>query len=154
MRRDLIALAGFVLLCLAVGGLGSVATASSVGSWYQQLAKPSFNPPDWVFAPVWTTLYVMIAIAGWRVWRRRALRGLPLMAYALQLALNLLWTVLFFGLRSPAAGAVEIVPLFAAILWTAVLFLRHDRWAGLLFLPYLLWVGFAAVLTVAIWSLN
>lgn len=154
MRRDLAGLVVFLLLCLGIGALGGIATASSVGSWYQTLAKPGFNPPDGVFAPVWTTLYVMIGLAGWRVWRRGALQGAVAAAYALQLALNLAWPVLFFGLRSPGAGLLGIVPLLAAILWTTVLFLRRDRPAGLLFVPYLLWVAFATVLTAAIWRLN
>lgn len=154
MRRDLTALGVFILACLAVGALGSIATASSVGTWYQTLDKPSFNPPDWVFAPVWTTLYVMIAFAGWRIWRRGAFRGAAMAAYALQLALNLVWPLAFFGLRNPGAAAVVIVPLLACVVWTTVLFLQRDRLAGLLLVPYLLWVGFATVLTFAVWALN
>ena len=154
MRRDLTALAVFLILCLGIGALGALATASSVATWYQTLVKPSFNPPDWVFAPVWTSLYVMIALAGWRVWRRDGLRGAVAWAYAAQLALNLAWPFLFFGLRSLGAAAIGSMLLLASVSWTTRLFLVRDRSAGLLFIPYLLWVAFATVLTVAIWRLN
>lgn len=154
--RDIAGLVAFLAVCFAVSGLGGAVTATSVGSWYRTLAKPPFNPPDWVFAPVWTTLFIAIAVSGWLVWRRRGLGGarLAFVAYALQLALNLGWSVLFFGLRSPGAALIEIVPLIAAIVATGVLFARIDRVAGLLFVPYALWSAFAALLTAAIWRLN
>lgn len=156
LRRDLAALAGFVLLCFAVAGLGGLATSAGVETWYPTLVKPSFNPPDWIFGPVWTLLYLMMAVAAWRVWRgphsRR--RSVALAAFGLQLALNLGWSVLFFGLQWPGAALIEIVLLLSAIAGTACLFWRQDRLAGLLFVPYLLWVAFATLLNASIWLLN
>lgn len=146
----------FLVLCLGLGALGGVATAQSVGTWYQGLAKPPFNPPDWVFAPVWTTLYVLIAVAAWRVWRRRGLSGarIEFGVYAAQLALNLGWSFVFFGQRMIGAALVEIALLLAAIAVNGVLFWRLDRPAGWLLAPYAAWVAFAGVLNFALWKLN
>lgn len=154
--RSLLALAAFVAVCLAVAAAGGAATATSVGTWYAGLAKPAFNPPAWVFGPVWTVLYVLIALAGWRVWRRREVRGarLALGAWAAQLALNLGWSLIFFGARMIGAALVEIVILLAAILATAALSWRVDRAAAALLAPYAAWVSFAAVLNAALWRLN
>lgn len=155
-RRDTVAFMIFLALCLAVSALGAAATATSVGSWYRTLAKPPFNPPDWIFAPVWTALYFMMALAAWRVWRRDGLRQAraALMLFALQLALNLAWSVLFFGMRAIGAALLEIVALLVAILATTLVFWRRDRVAGMLFIPYAAWVAFAAVLNAALWRLN
>ena len=154
--RDLSGLAAFVLLCLGISALGGWATASSVGTWYATLAKPAFNPPNWVFAPVWTVLYAMIAVAGWRVWRLRGLGGAPgaMSVYALQLALNLAWSFVFFGAQAIGAGLVVIVLLLAAILVNARLFWNVERAAGWLLVPYAAWVAFATVLNAALWRLN
>jgi len=154
--RSLLMLAGFIALCLAVSALGGLATASSVGSWYQGLAKPPFNPPDWVFAPVWLTLYLMIAFAGWRVWRVAgfAAARAAFTWYAIQLALNLTWSLLFFGARAPGAALIEVIVLWVAIVANAAAFWRYDRLAGLLLVPYIAWVGYAALLNAAIWWLN
>ncbi len=154
--RDLLAGAGFLGLCLAVSAVGGLATASSVGSWYQTLEKPPFNPPDWVFGPVWTTLYLMMAVAGWRVWRVAGFNAArpAFLAYAVQLALNLAWSVIFFGLQMPGLAFLELGGLLVAIVVTAILFHRHDRIAGLLFVPYAAWVTFAGILNGAIWRLN
>ena len=155
-RRDSLGFIAFLVLCLAVAALGGAATASSVGNWYPTLAKPAFNPPNWIFAPVWTALYFMMAVAGWRVWRSDGLRRArwALTLFALQLALNLGWSILFFGMHSIGAALIEIVVLLLAILATALAFWRHDRAAGMLFVPYAAWVAFAAVLNAAIWRLN
>ena len=155
-RRDTLGFAVFLALCLAVSAIGGAATASSVGTWYQALAKPSFNPPDWLFAPVWTTLYFMMAIAAWRVWRRDGLRGArwALTLFGLQLALNLCWSIVFFGLRSIGGALVEIAVLLLAIVATTVVFWQRDRVAGMLFVPYAAWVAFAAVLNAALLRLN
>ena len=144
------------MLCFGVAAAGGAATASSVGSWYAGLVKPSFNPPDWVFGPVWTALYLMIAVAGWRVWRRRGQPGAraALAAWGVQLALNLGWSFLFFGARLIGAALVEIVVLLAAIVVTAVLSWRIDRVAGGLLVPYIAWVGFATLLNASLWRLN
>ena len=154
--RDLLALAGFVALCAAVSFIGGTVTATSVGSWYQALEKPAFNPPDWLFPVVWTALYIMIAVAGWRVWRRAPLdvNWRALAVFAVQLALNLAWSFLFFGLQRIGLALAEIVVLFLAIAANAVLFWRIDRWAGALLVPYLVWVGYATVLNAALWLLN
>lgn len=154
--RSLVALAGFVTLCFAVAAAGGAATATSVGTWYAGLTKPAFNPPNWLFGPVWTVLYLMIAVAGWRVWLRRGEGGArpALGVWALQLALNLVWSLLFFGARLIGAALVEIMVLLAAILVTTALFWRIDRVAGASFIPYAVWVGFATVLNAALWRLN
>lgn len=155
-RRSLYAFTGFLALCLAISAVGGWVTAQSVGTWFRTLEKPSFNPPDWVFAPVWTTLYVLIALAGWRVWRLRGLAGAPaaMAAYATQLALNLGWSFLFFGAREIGLAFAEVLLLFAAIAVNMALFRRIDRIAGWLLAPYLAWVGFASLLNFALWRLN
>ena len=154
--RDLVGFIAILALCLAASAVGGAATASSVGTWYQTLAKPSFNPPNWIFAPVWTALYFMMAVAAWRVWRRAGLSGAraETTLFALQLVLNMVWSILFFGLRSTGAAMAEIFVLLLAILATTVVFWQRDRVAGMLFIPYAGWVAFAAVLNVALWRLN
>ena len=155
-RRELLGLAGFLAACFAVSGIGGFVTATSVGSWYQALEKPAFNPPDWVFAPVWTALYILMAIAGWRVWlfARSAARTTALIVFAGQLSLNLAWSILFFGLQSIGGALLEIVLLLSAIVVTTALFWRIDRPAAALLLPYALWVLYAALLNVSLWLLN
>lgn len=155
-KSDIAALGVFLAVCLAVAAVGGAVTATSVGIWYGGLAKPAFNPPDWVFGPVWTVLYLLMALAAWRVWcRRGAQRGaMALAAWGVQLALNLCWSILFFGARMIGAALVEIVVLLAAIVATTVLFWRIDRLAGALLIPYAAWVAFATVLNAALWWLN
>jgi benzodiazapine receptor len=145
-----------ILICFAAPGLGSLVTTPQVPNWYVDLAKPTWTPPDWVFGPVWTLLYLMMAIAVWLVWRRAGFAGakLPLASFAIQLTLNSLWSVLFFGLQNPGAAAVEIILLWAAILTTLITFWQRSKWAGGLLAAYLAWVSFAAVLNVAIWRAN
>jgi tryptophan-rich sensory protein len=146
-----------VSLALAYGAgfLGSLATAPAIDTWYATLAKPELSPPNWVFAPVWTTLYAFMAIAAWRVYRvgnacsRRALR-----IYGAQLVLNACWSFAFFGLKNPSLGLFVIIALLALILITAWQFYRVDRIAGYLFIPYILWVTFATYLNFALMRLN
>lgn len=155
MRR-VAALIVFVGLCLAVGSVGGWVTADSVKEWYPTLRKPSFNPPNWVFAPVWTVLNIMMGVAAWRVWceaRGDRARG-PLALFALQLALNLGWSVTFFGLRAIGPAVVVVVALEAAILATMLAFRRIDGLAAALLIPYALWVAFAMVLNIAFWRVN
>jgi len=148
-------LAVFVGINAAVSALGGWATSASVGTWYQTLAKPAFNPPDWIFAPVWSALYLMIAIAGWRAWRRGGTEArLALAVYAVQLVLNLSWSFVFFGARLIGPALLVIAALLAAIVVNAALFWRLDRPAGALLVPYAAWVSFAAVLNAALWRLN
>jgi tryptophan-rich sensory protein len=153
---QLLVLAGLIALCLAVGALGALATAQSVGTWYQTLAKPSFNPPDRVFGPVWTALYILMAVAAWLAWRSAGWRAArpALMLFALQLALNLGWSLLFFGARWIGGALVEVVLLWFAIAATIAAFRRHSQWAGILMMPYIAWVTFATALNFAIWRLN
>lgn len=170
--RGLAATAGWVLLPLAVGGLSGIATAGSVDTWYQTLEKPVFNPPAWVFGPVWTALYLMMGAAMALVWRagradsgssggsgsgsggNAGLLRRAVVAFLVQLTLNGLWSILFFGLRRPGFALVEIVFLWAAIGITFVAFRRLSKPAAWLLAPYWAWVSFAAVLNAAIWWLN
>ena len=119
-RGDIIGLIVLLLLCLLVGGIGGAITATSVDSWYQTLQKPAFNPPDWLFAPVWTSLYLMMAVAAWRVWRRVGLSAgwKALTVFFLQLGLNLLWSYLFFGMSRIDLALIEIIILLTVILST------------------------------------
>ena len=156
VARDAAGLVVFLALSLVVAAVGGAVTATSVGGWYASLAKPSFNPPNGIFGPVWTLLYVLMGVAAWRVWRKFSLVGArgPLGLWGLQLALNLGWSVLFFGLRQIGPALAEILVLLAAVLATALSFRRLDRLAGLLLVPYCAWVAFASVLNFAIWRLN
>lgn len=126
------------------------------GEWYASLAKPSWNPPSAVFAPVWSLLYVSMGVAAWLVWRQAGFEGakLALGLFAGQLVLNALWSWLFFGLHRPDVAFVDIVALWLLILIVTVLFWRESRTAGALMLPYLAWVGFASCLNFAVWRLN
>ncbi len=144
-----------LVVCFVVAALGGWATSTSVGSWYATLNKPSFNPPNWIFSPVWTLLYAMMGVAAWRIWRQDGrLLSLPLVVFAVQLLLNLAWSFLFFGRRDPQAALIDILLLVVAIAATLRLFLRRDRLAGWLMVPYLAWVGFATILNLAIVRLN
>jgi translocator protein len=151
--RQWLVLAALVALCLCVGALGGFATASSVADWYPTLNKPSWTPPSWLFAPVWTVLYVMMGVAAWLVWRAGNARP-ALFLFGVQLLLNLAWSFLFFGLRSPLAGLVCIVLLWAAIATTILAFWTKQRLAAVLMVPYLAWVSFASALNAAIFALN
>lgn len=151
-QKPWVALVGFVVLCQAAGLMGTVFTASAIPEWYAFLNKPSFAPPNWLFGPVWTSLYAMMAVSAWLVWRRAGASALNV--FWVQLALNALWTPLFFGLHSPLAGLVCIALLWLAIVWTIKSFWLVSRSAALLLLPYLAWVSFASVLNYAIWMLN
>ena len=156
IATQLLALAIFLALTFAAAGIGGAVTADSVRSWYPTLVKPSFNPPNWVFAPVWSLLYALMAVAAWRVWRVAGLRlsAPALAAFAVQLVLNVCWSLVFFGLQAIGAALVEIVVLLASIVATMALFWGHDRIAGLLFIPYVAWVSFATVLNASLWWLN
>ena len=151
--KSAFALAGWIALtfCAALTGF-----FIQPAGYYASLAKPSWSPPAWVFGPVWTALYLMMAVAAWLVWRQggwRAQRA-PLSLYLLQLALNALWTPVFFGLRSPGLALVVIVSLGAAIVLTGRAFRPVSRVASWLLIPYLVWVVFAAALNFSIWRLQ
>lgn len=140
-------------LLLVVGGGLIIGYVTTPGLWYGQLVKPEFNPPSWVFGPVWTVLYVMIAVAGWRVWRRRP-GGPAAIAWWIQLVLNFLWSPVFFSARLIDFALIVIVLLLSTILGFMVLAWRLDRLATVLFAPYAAWVAFATVLNASIFALN
>lgn len=154
---DLRHAAAFVIICLAAGAIGGLATAPAIPGWYAALNKPAFSPPNWVFGPVWTALYAMMGIAACLVYEKGAGNKNVRMALAVfgaQLALNVLWSLIFFGLRSPLYGLACIAVLWLAIAATIVKFYPLSRPAGLLLVPYLLWVSFASILNFYIWVLN
>ncbi len=155
--RNLVALIIALAAPLVIGGLSSISTISSIPTWYRGLSKPPWNPPDWAFGPAWTALYILMGVASWLVWRygwdNRSVR-VALRVFAVQLLLNGIWSVLFFGLRSPGIALVEIGVLWCMILATVVLFARRDLLAGAILVPYLLWVTFASALNWEVWSLN
>jgi len=150
------ALIGFVGLCLLVGAAGGAITAPAVRGWYLSLSRPPGTPPDFVFAPVWTTLYVAMGVAAWLVWRRgkgEEIRA-ALRLWGWQLALNALWSPVFFGLHLPGAALVVLLGLLGLIVATLRVFLRIDPWAALLMAPYLAWVCYATYLNAGFWWLN
>jgi benzodiazapine receptor len=145
----------FLAICLAAGGLGSFVTGSSVRHWYPQLRKPVGTPPSWVFGPVWTTLYVLMAISAWLVWREYGRGARPaLLIFFAQLTLNVAWSGIFFGSRLPGVAFAEILILWLAIAFNIFVFYWLVPAAALLLLPYLLWVSYAAYLNFGIWRLN
>jgi tryptophan-rich sensory protein len=150
-RRPLLV---FLLITLGVGGVASLFTTPEIPTWYARLVRPAIAPPNWVFAPVWTALYILMAFAGWRVWKKTGWRAPEMAMFGVQLALNFAWSVIFFGLHAMRIALIEIAVLNVAILATAIMFFRRDRLAGLLFLPYLGWTLFAAALNQAFWKLN
>ncbi|MFD2034461.1 TspO/MBR family protein [Belliella marina] len=144
-----------LLLPQIAGALGAVVTISSVGSWYQTLEKPPFNPPAWVFGPAWTTLYILMGISLYLVWTsEHPFKKRALQLFGLQLFLNAIWSPAFFGLESPSLGLLVIVPLWVAILACIRIFHPINKWASLLMIPYILWVSFATILNASIWYLN
>lgn len=153
---QIIALIISIVIAHAAGIIGSFFTVSSVGTWYTTLVQPSFAPPAWVFGPVWLTLYTLMGIAAFLVWRKRKKGNVrrALWVYGVHLVLNALWSILFFGLHRPDLALFEIIVLLAFIVWTSVLFWRIDRRAGWLMMPYIAWVSFATILNYAIWILN
>ena len=151
--KSLGVLAALLALTLAVGSLGA---RFPPGEWYAQLQKPAFNPPNWVFAPVWTLLYILMAVAAWLVWRKAGLQegALPLALYAFQLGVNAWWSWLFFGMHQIGGALADLVLLWVCIAIACALFWRVRLAAGLLMLPYVAWVSFAGALNFALWRLN
>ena len=144
----------FLIVTLLVGAVGSLFTEPNIATWYADLKHPAIAPPNWVFAPVWTTLYILMAWSAWRVWRVTGLRSIEMLAFAIQLALNMAWSIIFFGLHRIGPALVEILLLDLTILGTLVLFWRRDWAAGAVLLPYLGWCGFASVLNYNFLMLN
>lgn len=155
-KGDLWKLPVSLIVCQFAGVLGSLFTTPAIPTWYKTLNKPSFSPPNWIFSPVWISLFVLMGIALFLVWRKQ---GQPYVKTALifffaQLILNTLWSIAFFGLKSPLLGLIDIVLLWMAILLTILNFLKVSKVAGWLLLPYLLWVSFATILNYFLWVLN
>ena len=151
--RDVLGLLGFVLLCFGAAAASELATAPAVPDWYEGLRKPPWTPPQWVFGPVWTVLYALMAVAGWLAWREGRSRVATLL-FLLQLALNAGWSWLFFGLRRPDLAFLGIAALLVATLATIAAFARVSHGAAVLLVPYLAWVSFGATLNWAIWRMN
>lgn len=154
---EMLKLVASILICLGAGFVGSLFTTPSISTWYASIQKPSFNPPNWVFGPVWTTLFILMGISLFLVWRKgyadRQVK-VALCIFAVQLVLNIIWSFMFFGLRNPLAGLLEIAVLWISIVLTIVYFYNISKAAGLLLVPYILWVSFAAFLNFTIWRLN
>lgn len=151
-----------IAVCQLAGVVGSVFTVSSIPNWYAGIAKPSINPPAWVFGPVWTTLFLLMGIAMFLVWKKidsgvakdKKKIKIALGIFGVQLILNTLWSIIFFGLHSPGGALIEIIFLWAAIFATIVAFAKVSRLAAWLLVPYILWVSFASYLNYLIWTLN
>ena len=147
-----------VVTCLVVGYFSGMVTRSAITSWYPTLVKPNFNPPNWIFAPVWSMLYVMMGVSAGLIWNRmeqeKEAVKIALVFFAVQLGLNALWSFLFFGLKNPMLAGLEIVILWLMIYETYSKFVKINKIAGYLLIPYLLWVSFAMALNGSIWWLN
>ncbi|RIV34652.1 tryptophan-rich sensory protein [Flagellimonas lutimaris] len=157
MKKRIVYITVSVLVCLAIGFLSSIATQSSVNDWYLTLNKPSFTPPNYLFAPVWTALYIMMGVAAGIVWSKgyhHIWVKTALYHFVFQLLLNALWSIVFFGLKNPLAGMVVILALLTMIILTIKWFKVISKPAALLLVPYVLWVAFASALNYKIWELN
>ena len=155
LKKQLLGLAGWFLATFAAGSVGAFASAQAA-SFYGQLSQPGWAPPAWLFGPVWSVLYVLMAVSAWLVWRERGFKGAPgaLSLFVIQLVANALWTWLFFGLHLGAASMAEIALLWLLIAATIFSFWSIHRVAALLLVPYLVWVSFASALTWALWHMN
>jgi len=156
-RLKIIPLVLSIGVCFLVAGIGSFFTTSAIDTWYTTLQKPFFNPPNWIFGPVWTLLYLIMGISLYIVWiakveKKAKLQGITF--FFIQLALNVLWSILFFGLKSPTAALIGIIFLWLAIFLTIRSFLQISKKAGWLLIPYLVWVSFATILNLSIVILN
>jgi len=154
---DIVKLVISIIACQCAGLIGSLFTTPAITTWYATLQKPPFTPPNWLFAPAWITLYLLMGISAFIIWRRGL--GNPqvkraLFLFVIQLVLNALWSIAFFGLESPLYGVIVIATLWVAILLTILKFFKVSSVAAVLMLPYILWVTFAAVLNISIWVLN
>jgi tryptophan-rich sensory protein len=141
---------------LLIGMIGGLVTATSVGNWFVEVSKPDWNPPGWIFGPVWTSLYVLMGIASYLIWKQRSKKPIKIALgfYGVQLLLNMLWSILFFGLKNPQLAFFEIIVLLIMIIFTKLAFLKIDKIAAILMIPYIGWVSFATLLNFTIWQLN
>ena len=154
LERKLMRLTICIAACFGAAWLGSLVTIPALKPWYAALSKPRWTPPNWLFGPVWTILFLVMAFAAWLVWRQSGLKAVPMQLFLLQLLLNVAWSLLFFRLRSPGAAFVEIVLLWSGILLTTITFRSAVALAAWLMIPYLMWVTFAAALNFKVWRLN
>lgn len=157
MKKQLTYIAISVTVCLTIGFLSSFATQSSVNDWYLELNKPSFNPPNWIFAPVWTVLYIMMGVASGIVWAKGFYHiwvKTALYHFGIQLLFNALWSIIFFGFKNPFAALLVILALLVLLIFTIKWFKVVSQTAALLLIPYLLWVCFATALNYKIWEMN
>lgn len=155
--KNILALIAAILICEAAGIIGSLFTIPSIPTWYAALNKPAFSPPNWVFAPVWAILYALMGVSLYLIWKKGQEKynvKFPLSLFGIQLFLNLLWSILFFGLHSPILGLVCIILLLFSIAATIFSFHKISKNAAYLLIPYLLWVSFASILNAAVWMLN
>ena len=152
--QDFIGLLGFISICLVTGAGAGWFTAAGVGAWYDHLRKPTFNPPKWIFAPVWTVLYILMAIAAFLVWRETGLWHIAMALFFFQLLLNFAWSFIFFSAHKIGFALADIIMLWLAIIVTMVAFAEVSAPAAWLFAPYLAWVSFASVLNASILRLN
>jgi len=154
--NDIAKLAVSIVLCQLAGFLGSLFTIPAIPTWYQTLNKPFFTPPNWIFSPVWISLFILIGISLFFVWRRTGHPKFKIafIFFLIQLTLNVLWSVAFFGLKSPLLGLIDILLLWIAILLTILNFFQVSKLAGVLLIPYLGWVSFATLLNLSLWILN
>ncbi len=155
--RTFVKLAVAIIVTQLAGIIGSLFTFSAIPTWYATLTKPALNPPSWVFGPVWTTLYVLMGVSAFLIWQKGWQRKdvkVALSVYGIQLILNALWSIVFFGMQSPGLALVNIALLFISIVLTMVLFYKLSRPAMYLLIPYILWVSFASYLNYAIYALN
>jgi len=146
-----------IVVAELAGAIGSVFTVSAIPNWYAGLVKPALNPPSWVFGPAWTTLYALMGIAAFLIWKsgwdKKEVKKV-LGVFGIQLVLNALWSIIFFGLHSPGWALVDIIALWFAIVWTMVVFYKISKPAAYLLVPYILWVSFVSYLNYSIWMLN
>jgi len=157
MKNKTVVLIAAVLICELAGVIGSLFTYQSIPDWYSKLNKPAFSPPNWLFGPAWVTLYLLMGISAYLVWEKGIKKKnvkYALQLFGIQLVLNALWSILFFGLRCPLCGFIEIIVLWVAIILTILKFYKISRAAALLLLPYILWVTFAMILNFYVWKLN
>jgi tryptophan-rich sensory protein len=146
-----------IAICQFAGFIGSIFTTDAIPTWYATLNKPSFTPPNWLFSPVWITLYILMGISLFLVWRERndSIHATPaLIPFGMQLLLNVFWSIAFFGLKSPQAGLIVIIALWIAIFVTILRFRKVSELGSMLLIPYIVWVTFAAILNFAIFHLN
>lgn len=145
-----------IVLCVLLGSVGGLVTVNEIPTWYATLNKPSFNPPNWLFGPVWTTLYVLMGIGVYLIWKQPVSkeRNKALQVFILQFILNFCWSFIFFGLHATGWALIEMMALWILILLTILHFAKHSKLAAWLLVPYIAWVSFALLLNAAIWKLN